>query len=117
MCIQSGTTGRSSGGSCPGRQPVRAAKTSLDLSDIRYNNSPYNLPRRHSQGTRAIALLFLEPRDQMGFDGRRQVSAALPPRNKPLPITQKADRARGPVWTDAENLAPHPDSIPGPSSP
>jgi hypothetical protein len=35
----------------------------------------------------------------------------------PVPIEQEAGWAPGPVWTGAENLAPHRDSIPGPSSP
>ena len=39
------------------------------------------------------------------------------PEKGPLAIVQKVECAPGPVWTDAENLAPHRDSIPGPSSP
>jgi len=35
----------------------------------------------------------------------------------PVPIVQKAGWASVPVCTGAENLAPHRDSIPGPSSP
>ena len=35
----------------------------------------------------------------------------------PVPIVQEAAQAPGPVWTGAENLAPHRDSIPEPSSP
>ena len=38
------------------------------------------------------------------------------PRKDPVPIVQEAEWAPGPVWTGAENLAPHRDSIPGPSS-
>jgi hypothetical protein len=34
-----------------------------------------------------------------------------------VPIVQEAGWAPGPVWTGAENLVPHQDSIPGPSSP
>ena len=33
----------------------------------------------------------------------------------PVPIVQEAVWAPGPVWTGAENLATHRDSIPGPS--
>ena len=36
------------------------------------------------------------------------------PRKEPVPIVQEADWAPGLVWTDAENLTPHQDSIPGP---
>ena len=39
------------------------------------------------------------------------------PGEDPVPIVQEAGWAPGMVWTDAENLAPHRDSIPGPSSP
>ena len=39
------------------------------------------------------------------------------PWKDPVPIVQEAGWAPGPVWTRAENLAPHRDSIPGPSSP
>jgi hypothetical protein len=34
-----------------------------------------------------------------------------------VPIVQEAGWAPGPVWTGAENLAPHRDSIPGPDRP
>jgi hypothetical protein len=33
-----------------------------------------------------------------------------------VPIVQEAGWAPGPIWTVAENLARHRDSIPGPSS-
>ena len=40
------------------------------------------------------------------------------PRGKTrYPNVQEAGHAPGPVWTGAKNLAPHRDSIPGPSSP
>ena len=35
----------------------------------------------------------------------------------PVTIVQEAGWAPGQVWTDAEKLAPHRDSIPGPSRP
>ena len=35
------------------------------------------------------------------------------PRKDPVPIVQEAGWAPGKVWTGAENLAPHQDSIPG----
>jgi len=44
----------------------------------------------------------------MGLGGRRHASAALRPKNKPVTMIQKAERAPGPVWTDAENFAPPP---------
>ena len=39
------------------------------------------------------------------------------PEKDPVPIVREAGRAPGPVWTDAENIAPHRDSSPGPSRP
>jgi len=53
----------------------------------------------------------------MGVRGQRHASAAFIPGKDPVPIVQGAGWAPGPVWTCAENLAPHQDSIPGPSSP
>ena len=49
--------------------------------------------------------------------GGRQAPVTLYPRKDPVPIVQEAGWAPGPVWTSAENLTPHRDSIPGPSSP
>ena len=39
------------------------------------------------------------------------------PVKETLPIVQEVGCAPGPVWTSAENLAPHQNSIPRPSSP
>jgi hypothetical protein len=39
------------------------------------------------------------------------------PGKDPVPIVEEAVWVPGPVWTGAENLAPHRDLIPGPSSP
>ena len=54
-----------------------------------------------------------------GVSGQRHASAAFYPPpipgKDPVPIVQEAGRAPGPVWTSAENLAPHRDSIPGPN--
>ena len=44
----------------------------------------------------------------MGVDGQHHAPAALPPRKDPVLIVQEAGWAPGPVWTDAENLAPPP---------
>ena len=38
--------------------------------------------------------------------GQRHALAPSKPREDPVPIVQEAERASGPVWTDAENLAP-----------
>jgi hypothetical protein len=42
----------------------------------------------------------------MGVGGKRHSPAALPPGKDPVPIVQEAGWAPGPVWTDAEILAP-----------
>jgi hypothetical protein len=45
--------------------------------------------------------------------GQRHAPAALYPRKRhPVPIVQEVGWAPGPVWTSAENLTPHRDSIP-----
>jgi len=49
----------------------------------------------------------------MGVGGRRHAPAALSPGKTLYPLGGPQD----PVWTDAENLTPHRDSIPGLSSP
>ena len=48
----------------------------------------------------------------MGVGGQRHASAALPPRKKP-----GNHCTGGWVWTDAKNLSPHRNSIPGPFIP
>jgi len=73
-------------------------------------------PTAH-RGSRGIALPFHDHGTRRGW------GVSLTPRplctagKDPVPILQKAGWAPGPVWTCAENLAPHQDSIPGPSSP
>jgi len=69
------------------------------------------------RGIRGIALVFQD------LGGRRGRVVSVTPRplftpgKDPVPILQEAGWAPGPVWTGAENLTPHRDSIPGPSSP
>ena len=41
-----------------------------------------------------------------GVRGQRHALAAFTPRKDPVLIVQEAGWAKGPVWTDAENLAP-----------
>ena len=53
----------------------------------------------------------------MGLGGAAPRSGSFTPGKYPVPIVQEAGWAPGPVWTGVENLAPHRDSIPGPSSP
>ena len=52
-----------------------------------------------------------------GMGGRHQAPAAVPPRKDVVFIVQETALAFGPVQTDTENLFPHRDSIPVPSSP
>jgi len=53
----------------------------------------------------------------MAVGGQRHAPTAFTSGKDPVAIVQEAGWDPGPVWTDAENLAPHWDSIPGPSSP
>jgi hypothetical protein len=52
----------------------------------------------------------------MGLGGQRHSTVGTPG-NGPVSNVQEAEWAPGPVWTGAENLARHRDSIPGSSSP
>jgi hypothetical protein len=53
----------------------------------------------------------------MGVGGQHHDPAALPSGKTRYPLYRRLGGPQGPVWTNAENLAPHRDSIPGPSSP
>jgi hypothetical protein len=53
----------------------------------------------------------------MVVDGQRHAPAALPPGKTPGTHCVGGCVGLGPVWTGAENLAPHRDSIPVLSSP
>jgi len=48
----------------------------------------------------------------MGVGGQRHAQPDFTPRKAPAPIVQEAGWASGSVWIEAENLAPHRDSIP-----
>jgi hypothetical protein len=69
---------------------------------------------RESSG---IALLFLDLGTRRGSGVSVTPQPLSTPGKDPVPIVQEAGWTPGPVWTGAENLAPHRDSIPGPSSP
>jgi len=49
--------------------------------------------------------------------GQCHAQAAVPPGKEPVSIRLEAKWAPAPVWTGMENLAPHWDLIPRPSSP
>jgi hypothetical protein len=53
----------------------------------------------------------------MGMGGQCHAPAAFTPGKDPVPIVKEAGCASEPVWIGAEILAPHWDSLPGPSSP
>ena len=53
----------------------------------------------------------------MGVGGQHHDPAALPPVNRPGTHGIRGWVDPGPVWTSAENLAPHQDSISGPPGP
>jgi hypothetical protein len=66
------------------------------------------------KGVKARFYSFFNLGASLGVSGQRQAPNA---ETDPVPIVQEAGWAPGPVWTGAENLAPHRDSIPGPSTP
>jgi hypothetical protein len=69
------------------------------------------------QGGRGIALPFHDHCIRRVWGISVTPRPLFTPGKDPVPIVQEAGWAPGPVWTGAENFAPHRDSIPGPSSP
>jgi hypothetical protein len=63
------------------------------------------------------ALRLCTGRTEGGEGSASRPGRSLSPGKDLVPIVQEAGWASGPVWTGAENLALHRDSIPGPSSP
>jgi hypothetical protein len=57
-------------------------------------------------GNKGIALLFLQPRRQVGFDSQGHAPAILPPGKRLSTIKQEAGWAPAPMWTSAENFNP-----------
>jgi hypothetical protein len=86
-----------------GKQPV------LIVSEVKW---PRYRPGMAQTVGRGIALLFHD------HGTRREWVVSITPRpyftpgKDPVPIVQEAGWAPGPVWTGAENLVPHRDSIP-----
>ena len=64
--------------------------------------------------SRGIAVLLTSALDVGGWSTPRP--GRFTPGKEPVFIVLEARRVPGPVWTDAENLDPHLDLIPGPSS-
>jgi len=69
------------------------------------------------RGSRGIALLFHVHGTRRGWGVSVTPRPLFSPWKDPVPIVQEAGWAPAPVWTGAENLAPHRDSIHRPSSP
>jgi len=67
--------------------------------------------------SRGIALLYFRILHYKGWGVSVTTRPHFTHGKDPVPILQEAGWASGPVWTGAENLAPHRDLIPGPSSP
>ena len=68
------------------------------------------------KGSRGIALLFLNLGARCGCVVNAIPRPFYPRERNTVLIVQEAGWAPGPAWTGAENLAPHRDSISGPSS-
>ena len=73
--------------------------------------------RTAHRGSRGIALLFHDHGTRRGWGVSVMPRPLFTLRKDPVPIVHEAGWAPGPVWTGAKNLAPYPDSIPGPPSP
>jgi hypothetical protein len=70
--------------------------------------------RTAHRGSRGIALPYHDPSTRRGWGVSVMPRPLFTPLERPV---QEVGWAPGPVWTGAENLTPHRDSIPGPSSP
>ena len=68
-------------------------------------------------GSRGIALLFLDHGTRRGEGSASRPDRSLSPGKTRYPLYRRLGGLPGPVWTGAENLSPHRDSIRGPSSP
>ena len=73
--------------------------------------------RTAHRGSRGIALPFHDHGTRRGSGVSVTPQPIFTPGNDPVPIVQEAGWGPVPVWTGAENVAPHRDSIAGPSSP
>ena len=72
--------------------------------------------RTAHRGSRGIALLFHDHGTRSGWGVSVTPRPLFTPGKDSVPIVQEAEWTPGTVWTGAENLVPHRDSIPGPSS-
>jgi hypothetical protein len=72
--------------------------------------------RTRPRGSRGIALPFRDYGTRRGWGISVTPRPLFTPGKDPVPIVQEAGWAPRPVWTVAESLASHRDSIPGPSS-
>jgi len=77
----------------------------------RVNCAPVHAPRLctgHTahRGSTGIALLFLDHGTRRGWGVNVTLRPLFTPGKDPVSIVQEAGWATGPVWTDAENLAP-----------
>jgi len=77
----------------------------------------FSTGRTAHRGSRGIAVLFFDHGTRRGWGVGVTPRPLFTPGEEPVPIVQEAGWAPGPFWTGAENLAPHRDSIPRPSSP
>ena len=73
--------------------------------------------RTAHRGSRDLALPFHEHGCIRWWGVSVTPRPFITPEKDPVRIVQEAGWVPGPVWTGAENLAPHRDSILGPSSP
>ena len=73
--------------------------------------------RTAHRGSRGIDLPSHDHRTRRGWGVSVTPRPLFTPGKDPVPIVQEAGWTPGPFWTGAKNLAPHQDSIPGPSIP
>ena len=82
--------------------------------DVKFN---LEQTAKAQRGIRVIAVLFLQPRRDIVVGGQRQTPAALAPLMTRYSLCRRLGGPQRRSGMGAEKLAPHRDSIPGPSSP
>ena len=73
----------------------------------------WNKPWRPRRGVEVQSYSFFNLGSRWGWVANAMPRALYPFESDPVPIVQEARWAPGPVWTVAENLVPHRDSISG----
>ena len=81
-----------------------ALYTRLLITKLKIRAQRKNQAMKARRGSRAIAIVFLYPRHQMGRVANATPRQLYSRERGPLPVLREAGLAPGPVWTGAEKL-------------